>query len=182
MKQILLAICIAMTGLAHGQALEFKGSRFGESQAEFRDKQPGLQCPWPKQTCDVMDWSAPEGRDDAMMTYAGEPMRAVEAQFEDGRLMAVTIEVKSESFDSVRTALVGKYGRPTSTLRSKVKTKIGATFDQVVVSWIRKDGVIRLSRYGDTIETGVVSLRSAEWVKKQAGKNAEAERKAAADL
>lgn len=182
MKWPVALVLSGLVGLANAQGIDFKGSKFGDSTEQFMAAQQGFRCMRGSQPCELMAVFAPEGRDDMLITYAGEPVRSISASFKADRLQQVSIRIKPESAETIVTTLSKRYGKPTKVSRSEAQTKAGAKFSQVITMWRRKDGDIDVLRYGATIDAGYVTLSSPEWLADAKERAKQDEKKASDDL
>ncbi|QPF72255.1 hypothetical protein G8A07_04470 [Roseateles sp. DAIF2] len=177
-----LAVVTGVTLPSTAQDLEFKGSKFGDSTAAFQGLQRGYVCMDGRDPCELLVWFIPDGREDATMTYAGEPARGFSARFMNDRLAHVLVHIKPSSYERVVVGLSSKYGKPTRVDRSVVKNRMGTSFQQASSTWVRKDGTIHVLRYGSGLDEGLVSIGSVEWNKDLARREAEAKAKSKIDL
>lgn len=177
-----LAISIALASLgANAQSMDFKGSKFGDTTAQFQELQRGFICADGSDPCRMLVWSTPDGREDATMTYAGETAKGFYAKFDEDKLVSVEVRIRPESFDRVLAGLTGKFGKP-KLQRSVVQNRMGAKFEQVTASWSRKDGLILASKYTDEVTSGVIHLVSPGLARQALANEAAANRKAKSDL
>ncbi len=66
------------------------------------------------------------------------------------------VEVKYKPFlwDSVRNALIGWYGSPTSDTTSVISNEAGGHYEQEDLVWIGKNVILAAERYGETTQYG----------------------------
>ena len=180
--KLFLVNVIALASLgANAQGVDFKGSKFGDTTAQFQELQRGFVCADGGDPCRMLAWSTPEGREDATMTYAGETAKGFYAKFDEDKLVSVEVRIRPESFDRVLVGLTGKFGKP-KLHRSVVQNRMGVKFDQVSASWSRKDGLILARRYAEDVSSGVIHLVSPGLAKQIQTNEAAANNKAKSDL
>jgi hypothetical protein len=78
--------------------------------------------------------------------------------FLNGKLGGVSGRFKVEAYPDLRTAFVDKYGAPSSTERSTVQNKMGASFEQESLVWDGPTIYIHLTRLSDTVTNGSFSV------------------------
>lgn len=170
---VFLMAAVAAGG-ALAQPLEFKGVPFGAGPDQLREL-PSIHTwlcseqsnnPLGDYLCDIGD-----------TTYAQREAKNGRAYFfgADGarRLGSIRLSVDSADFSDIREAIASKYGRPTNEAKSKVTSKAGAAYDQVVTTWATKDrGTITLTRYGRSVLNGTLDISSAEYLAEFAKRNA----------
>lgn len=133
MKRYLLSVALCLATLAHADRpkLEFKGLKPGglgpTSKAwkcELKDQQPT--------TCFSME-----------ETIAGVTARSVFVRFDAGLVKSVLVDFNSDDFDRVSEALLSKYGEPNNKRQETLKNRMGATFENVIMTWM--DGTPEIS-------------------------------------
>jgi hypothetical protein len=153
-------LLIAATVSVHAQDLDFKSIPFGASQEQAREAVIPLGATtW---TCRPITDGMPAIRCRVEgMTYANVPTKYVAMTFYEDKLEDVFVEFSSEGFQDAADALARRYGKPTSSKRSKVQTNAGGVFDQTEISWSVKGGhKVVARRYADTLDTSTVNLLS----------------------
>ena len=159
--RLTVALVLALAGFdATAQALEFKGVPLGATFEQV--KTSGVL--GDLDICNDFD-----GRQTSCMcplgTFANEQVRGALAYFVDGRLSKVQVEFAPGRFASIARAVEEKYGKPAARSQSAVRNGLGASFQQVEMTWSIKDGaMIILRKYADTIDHGVIYLVSAQEV------------------
>lgn len=109
----------------------------------------------------------------------------------DGTVAVVTVEFDSEDFSQILPMFVVKYGEPHKKEFEKLKTKGGAEFENIKLSWTGEKVSIfieslaqRRYHYGDkqNYDYGSIQVLSTEYLTKQSQENHEAAKKGAAGL
>lgn len=130
---------------------EFKGLKAGE----VIDPTPVADCSPPQPTgemkCDLKD-----------STIAGiRGLTSPTIYLYKGRLTSMVHLFNAEQFLTMLDAFTTKYGQPCSTAHPKWQNKMGATFDNTVVTWCFRTGKLEMSAmsidrtYGDFSYTDV---------------------------
>ncbi len=71
-----------------------------------------------------------------------------------------------------------KFGKPNSVIRDPVRTGMGVTYEQIIVTWKDKQGnILKLELMFDNVNTGAIFLQSAAYLKQLAADAAAAEAK-----
>lgn len=159
------AICLS-TLPASGQAIEFKGVKLGATREEFTTAHPRFDCKprYMYDPCETYWMLRPKGDWYDDPSYAGEKVESIFVNFKDEKLARVSIDFRSESFERIVLAVTSKYGKPNRMLRSTVETRLGVKRQNDHVMWSKPDGEISISRYGSTIDNGVVLMRSTSTI------------------
>jgi hypothetical protein len=91
-------------------------------------------------------------------------------------LSMVSIRVQSGGFDTVTAALIEKYGKPNAVKTEALQTKIGATYQNITMTWRRSDSSIIATKFSGDINTSLIiyKLNSAD---NEIKKRSEEERK-----
>ena len=109
----------------------------------------------------------------------------------EGKVGSIQLNFESEHFQKVADILIVKYGTPHMQKVNKVKTKGGAEFDSVEMSWIGANVRILATSLstrffseiqGRLLEHGTVVVWTASYARQEAAKSDEATRKRADKL
>ena len=87
--------------------------------------------------------------------------------FSNEKLVREEIVFANECYSLVALGFKQKFGDPSNTKNSKVKTKGGAEFNQVENTWASKEGKLTLEKYGTTIENSIAVLVNEEYLKRK---------------
>lgn len=75
----------------------------------------------------------------------------------------INLSLSPESFDHVAPALIGKFGKPTSTKRSELQNRMGAKFNQVTHTWLKKDGrMVSYQKYAGSLDHSTLNFSTKE--------------------
>lgn len=86
---------------------------------------------------------------------AGFPVPAFESGFvqrEDGVVTAIALHGKHDDYQSIKTLLIERYGRPTLVRTDTLQNGLGAIFKSERSSWIGKQVTLTLKERGDEID------------------------------
>jgi hypothetical protein len=72
--------------------------------------------------------------------------------FNNGKLFNVAGTAASSNFSRVSEAFEAKYGKPYKTEGSIWRNRAGASFDNVIKTWIFSDGILKLEALGDKLD------------------------------
>jgi hypothetical protein len=70
-------------------------------------------------------------------------------EFDEGRFYSASIVFDPSNFDTIKTILVGRYGKPTASKASTLTNAMGAKFVNEQFDWIGKTRYVSLSKYVD---------------------------------
>ncbi|WP_264311988.1 hypothetical protein [Pseudomonas putida] len=76
----------------------------------------------------------------------------------ESQIREIRLTTKEENYDTVKSMLLQKYGKPLKQSSETVKTKVGAAFRNEKIYWDGKKVTIVLERYYDTIDKSRVSV------------------------
>lgn len=82
---------------------------------------------------------------------AGEDLDWLTKRYHAKRLYMVSAVFNDGAYSTIQQALVAKYGAPTSTASKKWQSQGGATFDNVVSTWVFKGGALELNSIGHKV-------------------------------
>lgn len=77
------------------------------------------------------------------------------------RLAGATMAFDSTGYEALRDVFVEKYGPPKTTKHEELQNRMGARFDNEMLSWAGKDVEIDLARYGSDLTKGHASISTA---------------------
>lgn len=186
MRVILAAGLLIVAGAAVAQEpLTFKGLELGADKAQVLAVLPnsdcrGDSCYWRAQNC--------KGDTDARiecakgMSYGGVFPLWTAATFRDGKLATVMVMIKSEAFESLAEAMTQRFGKPDFDQSEIVQNRMGASFDQRGVSWMRGDVSLRLKKRSNKIDEGSVFFVSRQYIEESAAERKAATKAKAKDL
>jgi len=166
--------CVVMmlgliAGHACAQGLEFKGLQLGQVTApsevvkQLRTDEAQKLCGRADGPCaDLVNISCGAGNDGIQVcngktTIVGNMADLNAVIGADGRLQRIFLTFSNDSYDEVHSALLQKYGKPSSVKKYRVQNGFGAQFVQVDTIWRRAGGLkLRLSLYGASTDDSVV--------------------------
>jgi hypothetical protein len=143
----------AATGQSTG--LEFKGIALGSAMATIEDtgrfscRDPGS--PIADRICSL--------KYNERETIAGVPVRLLLLYYYSGKLETISIAIDEKYFSQVLAALSEKHG-PGSVKSETLQNRMGATFENRIVSWRRGEATLDVKRYSGKIDTSSVMYRS----------------------
>jgi hypothetical protein len=176
MKKLLLLVVFAllMVTSASGsekwpnEPKEFRGVPFGSSQSAMREKfDPGRCVGRPNDVC---------------LNHAqriGEAATDEVYSFEADRFVDVYITFASGRYEYLRDIFVEKYGAPTDTKKTLVKTPGGAEFENERLTWFGDSVMVDIERFGRTVTKGTAHLSDRAWMERSAKEREEKKHKAA---
>lgn len=174
---------LLMTWVAQAQPLEFKGLPFGASSAEFAAAHPGFDC-YKQRRCTQVGprrVSAPTYFEP--LTYAGETVSMIDADFGDDKLDRIGVMFNPRSYEPIGAALESKYGKPSKVIESEFRTKGGLVAVQQEKTWDLGDGAtITLRRYAGSITDGSLNMYTASYLERFNRERAEQAQKARKDI
>ena len=162
-----LAWCAAtlIASPAHGEPLAFKGFALGGSRAEFLARFPDFRC-----TAHICSFSpgiscsgtTPAARDCVLRnTYGGIVPVSITAIFHEELLDAVMVSYSPKHFEVLAEAATERFGPPKTTEEERLRTQLGVEYLNITHTWAWTEGMLRVSRFGRTIDQGTVSITSA---------------------
>lgn len=79
----------------------------------------------------------------------------------------------TEVHSALTAGFTKKFGKPDSVAREVVRTRMGVKYEQQFVTWKDKRGnKLQLTSMADTVDMGVITFESSEYLKEEAEKNA----------
>ncbi|MDP4027533.1 MAG: hypothetical protein Q8P42_00990 [Gallionella sp.] len=163
MKRLFAAVAvfiIAPIALAEEEPLEIKGISFGASETQFIEKNPTAECKNSRDEQEAIMGDRicrlyePDGT-----TYAGVPANISVFFFAD-KMDSALILLNSKDFNLVKSALILKYGKPTTTKMERLTTAMGGEILNEKNEWQRKDSKAIINRYAGKITRCIVSFSS----------------------
>lgn len=98
-----------------------------------------------------------------LQTFAGAQIRYFAIMYDDlPQADKIDISMKNTKWESVIGALIAKFGKPQSEVKSAVQNRFGASFDQAKLTWTDGDGILEASKRTDDIDSMSVALRKKE--------------------
>lgn len=174
MKSFLASLLAALTLFASqsAAALDVKGVKPGMTREQVRDTLGNLDCTREAESGDCISWRR---------TIAGKEAESFRVSFSGEACSGVTVLFSADTFELVRTGLIEKFGRPTSTSTGRVQNRAGAVLPNSSATW--KAGGAELTvteRYIDAntaslILTSPSALRDAQQREKARAKAAAAD-------
>ena len=81
----------------------------------------------------------------------------------NGQVIRISLSIPSDFFDTATQGAIQKYGKPTKTTSSTVQNRMGASFENTTLVWgDEKGSYILMTKYGSTIDHGIIYFGSAE--------------------
>lgn len=100
------------------------------------------------------------------LTVANIEPEILAFSFVDGQMYSISAKFSESQFDTVRDALITKYGNPTGEQSSVVQNSFGALFINRTLSWERPSSYVMLLRYSTDLKTSALSFVHRELEKK----------------
>ncbi|MBA2689986.1 MAG: hypothetical protein H0U63_04205, partial [Burkholderiales bacterium] len=72
------------------------------------------------------------------------------------KLYLISITPRSEHYETIVAALVTRYGKPSGVAASKIKTRMGAEFDDEISTWKTDSSTITVRKFNDDIRQSIV--------------------------
>ena len=92
-------------------------------------------------------------------TIAGAPIRVLALYYYSGKLESISIAFDEKHFSQVAAALAEKYGQ--GNMKSEtLQNRMGATFENRILSWRRGEATLEAKRYSGKIDTSSVMYGS----------------------
>jgi hypothetical protein len=178
-KVALLLAWLPIAALAQ-PAIDFRGVPLGATEAEFLAQLPGFHCRQPyRGTEHLADRICLPNTYADRRSFGGAETATMFATFIGDRLVGVSATFKESEFDTVRGALVEKFGAPTGVERQEFQTKGGLKAQNEIITWRRGSSVVVARRFGSSINESAVQYVDERTVgvaqsraKEQAKKNA----------
>jgi hypothetical protein len=79
-----------------------------------------------------------------------------------GGMNRVILSFPSTDFYKMKAAFVGRYGEPTTRQKPTVQNRMGAQFENEKLAWDGERVVIRLDKYGSTLDKGFALIETVE--------------------
>lgn len=199
MKLLSLFFALLWVGVAHAQKepIGFKDFALGGTFSEFKARFPDFSCEGgscrfemktaciskaidvtrPSQESFKLAWACRERN-----TYGGIPPRSMTASFKDDKLTQVLIAFTNGHYDALTSALITRFGQPSSRAHDVMQNLMGAKFDNEVLTWTPASTLLRISKYSSNIEEGSVLITTAEEFAEWRRKQKQAAEKGAKDL
>ncbi len=161
-------------GTQSATALELKGIEIGASQTAVTAQLEGLRCPIsnppkPADECTYVRRDTYQENVTALNTLADELVETWQFQFIDGRLGSMRIIVPHESFATVVSALVRKFGRPTEHREERMQNRMGAQYSGQALTWRRADGTLAAREYATSLDRSVIAIWAPWYLEKKQG-------------
>jgi hypothetical protein len=81
----------------------------------------------------------------------------------NGHVIRISLSIPSDFFDTAAQGAIQKYGKPTKATSSTVQNRMGASFENTTLVWgDEKGSYILMTKYGSTIDHGIIYFGSAE--------------------
>lgn len=189
MKHLTILLAVVLTAVSSGAAaqepLSFKGFELGAERAAILASLPNSEC-----TGDTCYWrpGACKGGSEAIgacfagMRYGGVMPLSTSATFRDGKLVSVLVMIGSNAFDSLAAAMTERFGKPDTDQPDVVHNRMGASFDNRKLRWIRGDAALSVTKRSGKIDEGSVFFISQEYLKQRESERARDTKAKAKDL
>jgi hypothetical protein len=168
------SLAIALAGQTAAQEpLTFKGLALGATQEQFKAVMPGIECT--PTMCHMLlqaQCRGLRGFDEIracqrQFDYGGQVVLWLSGDFEEGGLMAINARLDTRAFKPLLEAMVERFGAPTADEPRTVQNRMGASFDDRRVTWIRGDALLVLRQRSSKLDEAAVSLVSQSFLKRQ---------------
>lgn len=160
---------------AQSEDITYKGVALGMSLEEYKAKLPDHQCftnscMYSRELhCKYLN----DGRGGIMTgtqliecmqrnTFGGVAVHTAYADFREGRLVAIRFTINASAFDILTGAAKERLGEPTKVVDRTVQTRAGAKLENREMIWERPSMILRVERYGSTINNGSASLMTPQ--------------------
>ena len=71
---------------------------------------------------------------------------------------SINVEFDPIDYDSIKEALIKKFGKPKSVKKSTLGNAMGAKFNQIEIRWKDKIGIMSFDKYSDVITKGTLQM------------------------
>lgn len=171
-------VLLLVTWAAQAQEpLIIKNLSLGMSKAAVLEALPQLDCAGATDICFVSPTTAcsnatRRGSKDfteclAPYMYGGRLASSWGARFKDDKLVSVYVTISERNFSEVTEALLHRFGSPVRDHASVIQNRMGAQFDQRVLSWIRDGATLMATRRAGNIDQSSVMLMDNAWALQQ---------------
>jgi len=170
----LLALPLAASA---DEPLVIKGLAIGMPRAAVIEAMPQLDCAGTPDICFVRPATgcreANKGGSDTFLAcltpyyYGGRLAIAWGVRFRDEKLVSVYVTIGERQFDEVAKALLLRFGKPARDESSAIQNRMGAQFEQRVLSWIRGGVTLLATRRAGNIDQSSVTLMDNAWAMQQ---------------
>lgn len=175
MKKLVLAVAMIASMAAYAQKISVwpkePNAVFGIALGETLDNAAISECGGVKvetqsMPISVCSMSRPGYGD---LSIAGFPVPVFERGFvrrEDGVVTSISLSGKHDDYQSIKTLLVERYGRPTTVRTETLQNGMGASFKSEVLTWSGKSVTLLLKeRSGSIDQTSAFFSHNATAVK-----------------
>ena len=98
------------------------------------------------------------------LVFGGGTLGSYYFALRDGTVESVTARFHRNGYETVREALITKYGKPTSRSTDSVQTNAGATFSREAVIWEHQNGRIVLLERSSKIDESTATLSTSKYL------------------
>lgn len=148
---------LLITGISYAEPIEFKGFIMGMPKEEVEIKarqEKGAKCRLG--ACNYKETI--RDKDVDVYLFWGS---------DSYKLDLILMQFDSRSYQVLRDALIEKYGQPHNTNKELLQNMMGAVFENEIVEWKLKEGVILINKYGKTIKEGMVHMQSSAYLERK---------------
>ena len=164
-KIIVLFVLLLLPSLVYAEPLEFRGIKMGNTRADVYNK---LRIP---DENGIKYFSERDAKFCIEMgicfaTFHIKGVR-VKTLFNFNvvqELELITFEFDPSKYETLKEALIEKYGDKFMSKDETVQNRMGAKFQNETISWELSDGLVSLSRYGSKIDKGFAYIGSRDYV------------------
>lgn len=167
------AALLGCISVAAAQPLDFKGLPMRASPEAAQEHFQGLRCSATKgndlrlgtTSCISLAATAcPAERcgPRSLATYGSVPIEGTILYFGVQGLQTVLLSLKPEHIDQLAESVTLRFGRPASDERSVIQNRMGAAFEQRVVTWYVGGNQIKVSRYANDVTRGRVAISTPD--------------------
>lgn len=198
--RLLIALLLVACGTAFAadEPLSFKGLALGTGEPEVLKYYPAARCTGDavRRMCVLgfteassrlrkpdgsLDTDA-VGRLKTSMSVGGAGVVRIVFTLRDDKLESILLSPVAAQFDNMAAAITKRYGKPASDESMPLVARAGVQLENRKMAWTFTDGMIRVARYGSTIDESTVGVHSIDALKRMTGDAAEARKRAAKDL
>lgn len=158
-RYIFVALLLFTAPAAAQEPLTFKGFELGADKEAFLAALPPAsicredRCTWTAERCS--GW-------EKQCSYGGVVPELIGATFKDGKLATVIVFMPSSKFDELASAMRERFGKPARDEESTIQNRMGASFDNRKLRWIRSGVWLDLTKRAGKIDRCTVFLTSEQ--------------------
>ena len=102
--------------------------------------------------------------------------------FKDDKLIQVFMQFNPKDYSYIKDVFIKKYGDPTDTKESTIKTKVGVEYENENLTWISKKIRLSLTKYSGSVDKSVALFVDATDMKERIKEKESGKEKAISDF